>query len=112
MNLTPQNVGYFSYDRLKNAKPGAVFINCARGALVDEAALLDSLNEGPLQGAGLDVFSREPDVPRELVVHPKVVALPHIGSATTQTRRDMAALALKNAREVLAGRAPVTPVRS
>ena len=104
--------GLFNHTNFSRMKPGSIFINTARGDLVDEAALLDSLNEGPLQGAGLDVFSREPDVPRELVVHPKVVALPHIGSATTQTRRDMAALALKNAREVLAGRAPVTPVRS
>ena len=93
-------------------KAGSLFINTARGDLVDEKALIDVLDQGRLGGAGLDVFSREPQVPKALVVHPKVVALPHIGSATTHTRRAMAGLALKNAREVLAGRAPVTPVHS
>ena len=77
---------------------------------MDESALLASLRERRLGGAGLDVFSREPQVPRELVEHPKVVALPHIGSATTRTRRAMAELAVKNALAVLAGREPLTPV--
>jgi glyoxylate reductase len=77
---------------------------------VDEKALLRALDDGVLGGAGLDVFSREPDVPRGLVEHPKVVALPHIGSATVVTRRAMAELAIRNAAEVLAGRDPLTPV--
>jgi phosphoglycerate dehydrogenase-like enzyme len=108
---TAETRGMFDEARFSLMRPGALFINTARGDLVDETALLAALDAGRLGGAGLDVFSREPDVPRELVIHPKVVALPHIGSATTQTRRAMAALAIENAREVLAGRAPITPVR-
>ena len=108
---TDHTRGMFDETRFSEMKPGALFINTARGDLVDERALLSALDDGHLGGAGLDVFSREPDVPRELVIHPKVVALPHIGSATTQTRRAMASLAVENAREVLAGRAPITPVR-
>jgi len=102
--------GMFDARRFSWMKPGGLFVNTARGDLVDEAALVEALDQGRLGGAGLDVFSREPQVPRELVAHPKVVALPHIGSATTHTRRAMAGLALENAREVLAGRDPVTPV--
>lgn len=103
--------GLFSAGRFSRMKAGSLFINTARGDLVDEAALLEALSQGTLGGAGLDVFSREPDVPRELVEHPKVVALPHIGSATVKTRRAMASLAVRNAQEVLAGREPLTPVK-
>jgi glyoxylate reductase len=102
--------GLFDYDTFSQMKPGSLFINTARGDLVDEPGLLRALDEGILGGAGLDVFSREPQVPRELVDHPRVVALPHIGSATVVTRRAMAELALKNAAAVLAGRTPLTPV--
>jgi lactate dehydrogenase-like 2-hydroxyacid dehydrogenase len=103
--------GLFDAERFCQMKPGAFFINTARGDLVDEDALLAALEAGILGGAGLDVFSREPDVPRALVEHPKVVTLPHMGSATTHTRRAMAGLAVRNATEVLAGREPLTPVR-
>jgi glyoxylate reductase len=60
---------------------------------------------------GLDVYEREPRVPAALVSHPRVVCLPHLGSATFETRRRMAELALANALAVLAGRPPLTPVR-
>jgi len=105
-----QTRGFFDRRLFSQMKPGSLFINTARGDLVNEDDLLAALEDGPLAGAGLDVFSREPDVPRELVEHPRVVALPHIGSATTQTRRAMAGLAVKNALEVLAGREPLTRV--
>jgi glyoxylate reductase len=107
---TQETRGLFNAGRFAGMKPGSLFVNTARGDLVDEAALLEALDNGPLGGAGLDVFSREPDVPRALVEHPKVVALPHIGSATVKTRRAMAELAVRNAQEVLAGREPLTPV--
>lgn len=107
---TPATRGLFTRERFSQMKPGALFINTARGDLVDESALLAALDEGRLGGAGLDVFSREPDVPPALADHPKVYALPHIGSATTQTRRGMAELAVRNARAVLAGEPPITPV--
>ncbi|MBT8397445.1 MAG: D-glycerate dehydrogenase [Gemmatimonadetes bacterium] len=107
---TNETRGLFDAVRFSSMKPGALFINTARGDLVDEEALREALDLGRLGGAGLDVFSREPDVPRGLVQHPKVVALPHIGSATTVTRRAMAELAVENAAAVLDGRPPVTPV--
>ena len=107
---THQTRGLFDEERFGLMKPGALFINTARGDIVDEKALLAALDGGQLGGAGLDVFNREPRVPRELVEHAKVVALPHIGSATTHTRRQMAELAVGNARAVLEGKPPLTPV--
>ncbi len=107
---TPETRGLFDRERFALMKPGALFINTARGDVVDEGALLAALEEGTLGGAGLDVFSREPEVPPDLAAHPKIVCLPHLGSATTHTRRSMAELALKNALAVLGGRPPLTPV--
>ena len=89
-------------------KPGAIFINGARGAIVQEDALLQALNHGTLRAAGLDVFATEPlalDSP--LRTHPKVTALPHIGSATLETRRAMAVLATSNLLQALSGQQAV-----
>lgn len=107
---TAETRGMFDAGLFGSMKPGALFINTARGDLVDEKVLLEAVENGPLAGAGLDVFSQEPQVPRFLVEHPRVVTLPHIGSATTRTRKGMAELAIRNARAVLAGEDPVTPV--
>jgi glyoxylate reductase len=91
-------------------KPRALFINTARGDIVDETALLAALEAGTLGGVGLDVFHREPNVHPGLVAHERVVVLPHIGSATTVTRRAMAELAVRNVQAVLGGQPPITPV--
>lgn len=88
-------------------KPGAIFVNGGRGATVDEAALIAALDHGTLRAAGLDVFAREPlaaDSP--LRTHPRVTPLPHIGSATHETRHGMAALAVTNLLQALAGERP------
>jgi gluconate 2-dehydrogenase len=88
-------------------KPGAIFINGGRGATVQEPALLDALDHGPLRAAGLDVFATEPlPLDSPLRTHPRVTALPHIGSATHETRHAMAVLATTNLLEALAGREP------
>ena len=88
-------------------KPGAVFINGGRGATVDEAALLAALDQGSLRAAGLDVFATEPLPPSSpLRTHPRVTALPHIGSATHETRHAMAELATTNLLRALAGQRP------
>ena len=108
---TPATRGLFNKEAFDGMKPGALFINTARGDLVDEPALLAALEEGRVGGAGLDVFSREPEVPAELADHPRVCSLPHIGSATTHTRRQMAELAVRNATAVLEGGEPLTPVK-
>jgi phosphogluconate 2-dehydrogenase len=88
-------------------KPGAIFINGGRGATVQEDALLHALNHGTLRAAGLDVFATEPlPLDSKLRTHPKVTALPHIGSATVETRHAMAVLATTNLLQALAGERP------
>jgi lactate dehydrogenase-like 2-hydroxyacid dehydrogenase len=91
-------------------KPSAYLINTARGPVVDEAALAEALAARRIAGAALDVFEREPIVHPGLLGLDNVVLLPHIGSATVETRTAMAELAAKNVAAVLAGRAPITPV--
>jgi phosphogluconate 2-dehydrogenase len=89
-------------------KAGAIFINGGRGATVQEPALLHALDHGQLRAAGLDVFATEPlPLDSPLRTHPKVTALPHIGSATHETRHAMAAMATTNLLEALAGRPPL-----
>jgi D-3-phosphoglycerate dehydrogenase len=67
-------------------KDGAVLINCARGGVVDEAALVEALNNGKLRGAGVDVYETEPTKNEVLVNHPKVSVTPHIGAATAEAQ--------------------------
>ncbi|HEY8486316.1 MAG TPA: D-glycerate dehydrogenase [Limnochordales bacterium] len=87
-------------------KPTAFLINTSRGPVVDEQALVQALREGRLAGAGLDVFEREPEVAQELLRLPNVVLLPHIASATWETRSRMARMAAENLLAALAGRRP------
>ncbi|MEK3745524.1 D-glycerate dehydrogenase [Brevibacillus sp. FSL K6-0770] len=90
-------------------KKSAVFVNVSRGGTVDEAALYHALTTGQIWAAGLDVFAQEP-VPLDhpLLALKNVVALPHIGSATIQTRNEMASLAAANIVAVLSGKEPLT----
>jgi gluconate 2-dehydrogenase len=88
-------------------KPGAIFINGGRGATVNEDALLHALDQGTLRAAGLDVFATEPlPAGSPLRTHPRVTPLPHIGSATHETRHAMAELATTNLLQALAGQRP------
>lgn len=102
--------GMIGKEELAAMKPGSIIINTARGALIREEHLIAALASGRIGGAGLDVFQDEPLVRQELIDHPRVVMLPHIGSATTATRSAMANLAVKNVIEVLSGRPALTPV--
>ncbi|SEH47041.1 Lactate dehydrogenase [Mycolicibacterium rutilum] len=91
--------------------PDGYLINIARGSVVDEAELVAALTERRLAGAGLDVYADEPNVPEALFALDNVVLLPHVGSATTQTRAAMAELTLRNVASFLSSGALVTPVR-
>ena len=93
-------------DRLKD---GAILVNTARGDVVDEPALVARLKTARIH-AGLDVYAREPEVPEALTELPNVVLLPHLGSATRQTRQAMFDLAWENMVRVVRGQEPVTPV--
>jgi len=95
---------------LDRMQTSAYLINTARGPIVDEAALVDALRERRIAGAGLDVFEHEPEVHPGLLGLDNVVLVPHLGSATVETRSAMAELAARNVVEVLAGRAPLTSV--
>ncbi len=85
-------------------------INTARGPLVDEAALAGALEDGPLMGAGLDVYEEEPAVHPTLIGRDDVVLLPHLGSATVEARGRMARTALEDALRVARGDAPLHPI--
>jgi glyoxylate reductase len=87
-------------------KGGAYLINTARGPLVEEKALADALERGHLAGAGLDVYEFEPDIEPRLVALPNVVLLPHLGSATTEARDEMARLAATGIIEFFRGHQP------
>lgn len=90
-------------------KSSAIFVNIARGKVVDEAALIAALRDGQIKAAGLDVFEREPlDADSPLPHMANVVALPHIGSATHETRTAMAQRAVDNIRLALKGERPIS----
>ena len=103
--LTEATRGILSAERIARMRREAFVINCARGGLVDEAALLTALDEGRLAGAGVDVFSKEP-VPAEdpLPRHPKVVATPHLGASTVEAQANVAAQVANEVLAVLEGR--------
>jgi glyoxylate reductase len=98
-------------DALRRMRADAYLVNTSRGPVVDEAALAQALRAGVIAGAALDVFEREPEVHPALLELDNVVLVPHLGSATEETRTAMAELAAANALAVLAGREPPTPIR-
>ncbi len=100
---TPETRHLMNGVRLAKMKPSAYLINTARGDVVDEAALIEALTKGWLAGAGLDVFEREPQVSAGLLSMENVVLLPHLGSATEETRVAMGMRALENLRLHFAG---------
>src|SRR4029077_15214949 len=89
--------------------PDGILINMARGSVVDEAALIKALQERKILSAGLDVFVKEPHVPKELIEMDNVVLFPHLGSGTVATRRRMDQLVVDNLLAWLAGKPPLTP---
>jgi glyoxylate reductase len=108
INLTPQTRHLINADRLAMMKPTAVLVNTSRGPVIDEAALAQGLKAGEIFAAGLDVFEREPEVNPDLLSCDAAVLIPHLGSATVETRLAMANLAADNLFAALAGQRPPT----
>ena len=109
--LTPDTARMIGERELRLMKPTAILINTARGGVIDQPALVRALDEGRIAGAGLDVAAVEPIPPGDgLLRAPNTVLLPHIGSATTETREKMALLVADNVILALAGKRPQTPV--
>jgi glyoxylate reductase len=107
-NLTEETRHLFSHDQFKRMKPTAVLVNTSRGPVVDEAALAEALGGDEIFAAGLDVFEREPEVSEQLLQLDNVVVIPHLGSATVDTRNAMGHLAVDNVFAALDGRRPPT----
>jgi glyoxylate reductase len=110
--LTEETRHLIDEERLGQMKPTAFLVNTARGPIVDEAALARALREGTIAGAALDVFEREPEVDPGLLELDNAVLVPHLGSATLETRTAMAVLAARNAIAACRGEAPPTPVNA
>jgi glyoxylate reductase len=108
--LTPATRHLVSRDRLARMKPTAILVNTARGGCVDEGALVDALTAGRLFAAALDVFEGEPEIDARLLACPRLVLAPHIGSATTEARTQMAQLCADAVIAVLSGQRPANLV--
>ena len=107
-NLTPETRHLFDAEAFTKMKPTAVLVNTSRGPVVDELALADALASGEIFAAGLDVFEREPEVEERLLALENVVVIPHLGSATVDTRDAMGHLAVRNVFAALDGERPPT----
>jgi glyoxylate reductase len=100
----------FNAETFAKMKAGSWLLNTSRGAIVDEPALARALAEGQPAGAGLDVFENEPGVTAALLESDRVVLTPHVGSATHETRREMARMVVEDVRRVLSGEKPLRAV--
>jgi lactate dehydrogenase-like 2-hydroxyacid dehydrogenase len=100
---TPETRHLMNRERLRRMRPSAILINTARGDVVDEAALVEALSNGTITAAGLDVFEKEPQISPALLAMENVVLLPHLGSATQETRIAMGMRALENLRLFFSG---------
>ena len=107
-NLTDETRHLFGHEQFKRMKPTAVLVNTSRGPVVDEAALADALEAGEIFAAGLDVFEQEPAVNDKLLNLENAVVIPHLGSATVDTRNAMGHLAVDNIFAAIEGRRPPT----
>jgi len=108
--LNPKTFHLLDKKKLLLLKEKAIFINTARGDIVDEKALINILKREKIFAAGLDVYENEPVLNPDLYKLKNVVLLPHLGSATIDARNNMAILAAKNVSAVLSGKNPITPV--
>lgn len=103
---TPATHNLLSRERLSLIQPHAYLVNCARGDIVDEDALIDMLANNGIAGAGLDVYRNEPEIPAKLRALKNTVLLPHIGSATIEGRQDMGQKVIINIQTFIDGHTP------
>jgi len=108
--LTDETRHLMNAERLKQMKPSAILINTARGDVVEEKALIQALKDGTIAAAGLDVYEFEPKVSEELLTLENVVLLPHLGSASRETRVAMGMRVIDNVTAFFAGKAPADRV--
>src|SRR6266849_8739563 len=106
----PATQNLIDAEELKALGPNGILINMARGSVVDEPALIEALKSRAIYSAGLDVFAKEPQVPKELVEMDHIVLFPHLGSSTEVTRAAMDQLVVDNVLAWVAGKPPLTPV--
>jgi glyoxylate reductase len=106
--LTPETRHMFGADQFRRMRDTAVLVNSSRGPVIDEDALVQALRGGQIFAAGLDVFEKEPDVHPGLLELENAVIVPHLGSATVDTRNAMGMLAAENLIAALEGRRPPT----
>jgi lactate dehydrogenase-like 2-hydroxyacid dehydrogenase len=106
----PTTANMINAEVLDALGPEGIFINMARGSVVDDAALIKALQQKKILSAGLDVYRNEPEVPKELIALDNVVLLPHLGSASVATRRAMDQLVVDNLLAWGSGKPPLTPV--
>lgn len=110
MPASAENKHCINLEVLKALGPQGYLINVGRGSLVNTADLITALDQKLIAGAGLDVFENEPNVPSELMHRPNVALLPHLGSATNETRYQMMELVVKNFDAIISGKEVLTPV--
>ncbi len=110
MPLTPETIKLIGKEELVKMKSSAYLINTARGAVVDEEVLIDALQKGEIAGAGLDVFENEPTIPNALREMKNVVLMPHLGTATVETRGEMSALVAENIKMYFSNQTPPNKV--
>jgi glyoxylate reductase len=108
--MTPETKHLIDQKALTRMKRTAYLINTSRGPVVDEGALAWALKERLIAGAALDVYEREPEIHTGFMTLENVLLIPHLASATTETRTAMADLAVSNVLAVLNGQPPVTPI--
>jgi glyoxylate reductase len=106
----PKTRHIISTEQFKLMKPTSVIINTARGAVIDEAALVEALDKNEIAGAGLDVFEEEPKIHAGLKDNQKVMLLPHMGTWTSETQHKMEAFAIDNIRSALTGKGLISMI--
>ncbi len=108
--LTPETRNLLSSERIERMRPGAILVNTARGAMIDDEALAAALASGRLAAAGLDVFRDEPRIPEAFLRLRNVVLTPHIGSGTRETRAAMGRMVADEVERIARGEPPLHPV--